>query len=87
MKEIKLPRLGETMENGSISKWLVKENEDFKRVQIIAEVESDKTTIELPALEDGKLLEIQVKENEEVSVGTIIAKYQSLSLNRLSSAI
>tara|TARA_Y100001970_G_scaffold221739_1_gene272587 strand:- start:130 stop:366 length:237 start_codon:yes stop_codon:yes gene_type:complete len=78
MKEIKLPRLGETMENGSISKWLIKENEDFKRGQIIAEVESDKTTIELPALEDGKLSEILVKENEEVSVGTIIAKYQSL---------
>ena len=76
MEEIKLPRLGETMEKGSISKWLVKENEDFKRGQTIAEVESDKTTIELPALADGKMIEIVVKENEEVSVGTVIAKYQ-----------
>ena len=76
MKEIKLPRLGETMENGSISKWLVKENENFKRGQIIAEIESDKTTIELPALEDGKISEILVKENEEIAVGCIIAKYE-----------
>ena len=55
-KKISLPRLGETMEIGSISKWLVKEGEEFKRGQIIAEVESDKTTVELPALEDGKLI-------------------------------
>ena len=75
MKEIILPRLGETMEKGSISKWLIALNDEFKRGQTIAEIESDKTTIELPALEDGKLVEILVNVNEEVEVGSVIAKY------------
>ena len=75
MKEIILPRLGETMEKGSISKWLIKLNDNFTRGQTIAEIESDKTTIELPALEDGKLIEILVNENVEVEVGSVIAKY------------
>ncbi len=75
MKEIILPRLGETMEKGSISKWLIKINDEFERGQTIAEIESDKTTIELPALEDGRLVEILVNENEEVDVGSVIAKY------------
>ena len=51
-KKIILPRLGETMEIGTISKWLIEEGDEFKRGQIIAEVDSDKTTVELPALED-----------------------------------
>ena len=77
MKEIILPRLGETMEKGSISKWLIKLNDNFTRGQTIAEIESDKTTIELPALEDGKLIEILVNENVEVEVGSVIAKYSA----------
>ena len=77
MKEIILPRLGETMEKGSISKWLIALNDEFKRGQTIAEIESDKTTIELPALEDGKLVEILVNENVEVEVGSVIAKYMA----------
>ena len=78
MKEILLPRLGETMERGSISKWLVKVGDKFIRGQTIAEVESDKTIIELPALENGTLIEILVNENEDVPVGEIIAKYETL---------
>ena len=78
MKDILLPRLGETMEKGSISKWLISENDHFERGQTIAEIESDKTIIELPALENGKLIQIIVKENEEVIVGSIIARYEAL---------
>ena len=40
-KKIILPRLGETMEMGTISSWLIKEGDEFKRGQIIAEVDSD----------------------------------------------
>ncbi len=78
MKNILLPRLGETMEKGSVSKWLIAKDEEFERGQTIAEIESDKTLIDLPALENGKLLEILVNENEEVPVGTIIATYETL---------
>ena len=70
--------LGETMEIGTISKWLIEEGDEFKRGQIIAEVDSDKTTVELPALEDGKLTKILSKEGEEIEVGSDIAIFESV---------
>ena len=76
-KKIILPRLGETMEMGTISSWLIKEGDEFKRGQIIAEVDSDKTTVELPALEDGKLIKILHKDGEEIQVGADIAIFES----------
>ena len=66
------------MEMGTISSWLIKEGDEFKRGQIIAEVDSDKTTVELPALEDGKLIQILSKEGEEIEVGADIAIFQSI---------
>ena len=77
-KKISLPRLGETMETGLISKWLIKEGDNFTRGQIIAEIESDKTTVELPALEDGTLTKIIYKAGEEMNVGEDIAIFESL---------
>ena len=77
-KEIILPRLGETMEKGNISKWLIKEDETFERGQTIAEIESDKTIVELPALEAGKLVKILVNEGEEIEVGGVIATFETL---------
>ena len=77
-KKISLPRLGETMETGIIGKWLVKEGEIFTRGQIIAEIESDKTTVELPALENGKLTKIFFNEGEEMNVGDDIATFESV---------
>lgn len=77
-KEIILPRLGETMEKGNISKWLIKEDETFERGQTIAEIESDKTIVELPALEAGKLVKIVVNEGEEIEVGGVIATFETL---------
>ena len=66
MKNIILPRLGETMEEGTIRKWLITENDNFTRGQIIVEIESDKTTIELPALQDGVLKKI-IKNNGDIA--------------------
>ena len=77
-KEITLPRLGETMEKCNISKWLIKEDETFERGQTIAEIESDKTIVELPALEAGKLAKILVNEGEEIEVGGVIATFETL---------
>jgi len=76
-KYISLPRLGETMETGIISKWLIKEGEEFTRGQVIAEIESDKTTVELPALEKGTLTKIFFNEGEEMNVGDNIATFDS----------
>ena len=77
-KKIILPRLGETMEMGTISKWLIKEGDEFKRGSIIAEIDSDKTTVELPALEDGKLLKVLCSEGEEIEVGSEIAIFETI---------
>ena len=77
-KKIILPRLGETMEIGTISSWLIKEGDEFKRGQIIAEIDSDKTTVELPALEDGKLIKILHKDGDEIEVGSDIAIFESI---------
>ena len=76
-KKISLPKLGETMETVVIGKWLVKEGEAFSRGQIIAEIESDKTTVELPALENGTLTKILFNEGDEMNVGEDIAIFDS----------
>ena len=76
-KKIVLPRLGETMEKGSISRGLISEGEIFTRGQIIAEIDSDKTTVELPALEDGILKKILIQEGNEIDIGVDIAIFES----------
>ena len=76
MKNIILPRLGETMEEGTIRKWLIAENDNFTRGQIIVEIESDKTTIELPALQDGILKKI-IKNNGDIAkIGEPLALFE-----------
>ena len=76
MKNIILPRLGETMEEGTIIKWLIAENDNFTRGQIIVEIESDKTTVELPALQDGVLKKILKNNGEIAKVDDVIAKFE-----------
>ena len=76
MKNIILPRLGETMEEGTIRNWLIAENDNFTRGQIIVEIESDKTTIELPALQNGILKKI-IKNNGDIAkIGETIAIFE-----------
>ena len=52
--------------NGHHFQMVNKEGDQFKRGSIIAEIDSDKTTVELPALEDGKLLKVLCSEGEEI---------------------
>ncbi len=72
-----LPRLGETMETGRVVAWLKRPGESFRRGETIVEIESDKTVVELPALEDGVLLEILVGEGGDVPVGASLCRYSS----------
>ncbi len=75
LAELALPRMGETMEEGRLSAWLKKPGQAFRRGEMLAEIETDKVTVEMPALADGELVEILVKEGESVAVGTPIARY------------
>ena len=65
--------MSDTMEEGVIAAWLVKEGDTIKSGDILAEVETDKATMELESYEDGVLLHIGVKEQEAVPVDGIIA--------------
>ncbi|WP_143523983.1 acetoin dehydrogenase dihydrolipoyllysine-residue acetyltransferase subunit [Rhizobium rhizosphaerae] len=73
---LKMPRLGETMEEGKIVGWLVKPGEAFSRGDPILEIETDKTIAEFPALGDGRLNEILVGLDETVEVGHPIASIE-----------
>jgi len=72
--EIKMPALSPTMEEGTLSKWLVDEGTDVRSGDVIAEIETDKATMEFEALEDGKIGRILVAAgSENVKVNTTIA--------------
>jgi 2-oxoglutarate dehydrogenase E2 component (dihydrolipoamide succinyltransferase) len=71
--EIKIPAVGESITEVTIAKWLKKDGETVKRDEVIAELESDKATFELPAETDG-VLSIRVEEGETIGIGTTIAE-------------
>ncbi len=74
--EMPLPRLGETMDEGRIGLIIKKPGERFKRGETLLEVESDKTTVEVPALQDGILIEWLVASDEMVPVDSAIARIE-----------
>ncbi len=69
-----MPRLGETMTEGVIIRWLVAEGASYARGQAILEIETDKTAAEVPALSDGKLVKILAAEGSRLAVGAPIAQ-------------
>jgi len=72
--EILMPALSPTMEEGTLAKWLVKEGDEVKSGDIIAEIETDKATMEFEAVDEGKIGKILVAEGSAgVKVNTPIA--------------
>jgi len=72
--EIFMPALSPTMESGTLAKWLVKEGDTVESGDIIAEIETDKATMEVEAIDEGIVAKIHVAEGaEEVPVGQVIA--------------
>ncbi|AEG51315.1 Transketolase central region [Sphingobium chlorophenolicum L-1] len=75
--EIRMPALSPTMEEGTLAKWLVKEGDEVRSGDILAEIETDKATMEFEAVDEGKIGQIMVAEGTEgVKVGTVIATMQ-----------
>jgi pyruvate dehydrogenase E2 component (dihydrolipoamide acetyltransferase) len=71
---IKMPALSPTMEEGTLSKWLVKEGDTVRAGDIMAEIETDKATMEFEAVDEGTIAKIEVAEGTEgVKVCTVIA--------------
>ncbi len=72
--ELKMPALSPTMEEGTLAKWLVKEGDEVKSGDILAEIETDKATMEFEAVDEGTVAKILVPEGSEgVKVGAPIA--------------
>ena len=72
--ELKMPALSPTMEEGTLARWLKQEGDEIAPGDIIAEIETDKATMEFEAIDEGTLGKILVAEGtENVKVGTVIA--------------
>ncbi|MEO1489162.1 MAG: pyruvate dehydrogenase complex E1 component subunit beta [Pseudomonadota bacterium] len=72
--ELKMPALSPTMEEGTLAKWLKAEGDTIEPGDIIAEIETDKATMEFEAIDEGTLGKILIAEGtENVAVGTVIA--------------
>ncbi|EPR67486.1 Dihydrolipoamide acetyltransferase component of pyruvate dehydrogenase complex [Cyclobacterium qasimii M12-11B] len=70
---ITMPKMSDTMQEGTISSWLKKEGDVVKSGDVLAEVETDKATMELESYDDGTLLYIGVAEGDAVEVNGVIA--------------
>jgi pyruvate/2-oxoglutarate dehydrogenase complex dihydrolipoamide acyltransferase (E2) component len=66
---IEMPRLGYDMETGKVGGWLKRVGDDISRGDVIAEIETDKSTVEMEATASGKLVEIVQDAGAEVAVG------------------
>jgi len=75
--ELKMPALSPTMEEGKLARWLVKPGDEVKSGDILAEIETDKATMEFEAVDEGVIGSLLVAEGTEgVKVGTVIAVMQ-----------
>ncbi|HET6582813.1 MAG TPA: 2-oxo acid dehydrogenase subunit E2, partial [Nannocystaceae bacterium] len=72
---VQLPRLSDTMEEGAIAKWLVAPGDKVKRGQVIAEIETDKATMEFESFDAGTVLELVASEGQTLPIGAPIAVF------------
>ena len=70
--EFKLPDLGEGLTEGEIARWLVSEGQELAEDDPLVEIQTDKTTVEIPSPAAGKVAKILVGEGEVVPVGTVL---------------
>lgn len=72
--EVKMPRLSDTMEMGTVVRWAVKPGQRVRSGDVIADIETDKATMELQTFDDGTVASVMVDEGQQVPVGTTIMK-------------
>src|SRR2546428_1562434 len=73
MKKVEMPKMGDTMEEGKILRWIKKEGDQVKKGEPLAEVETDKVNIEIEAFASGTLRKILVSEGTSAPIGAPIA--------------
>jgi pyruvate dehydrogenase E2 component (dihydrolipoamide acetyltransferase) len=82
MSDITMPRLSDTMQEGTIARWLKKAGDEIKKGDILAEIETDKATMDLEAYEAGTLQQVLVQEGETVPVGQTVARIGSGAVSK-----
>jgi pyruvate dehydrogenase E2 component (dihydrolipoyllysine-residue acetyltransferase) len=70
--EITMPRLSDTMERGTVVKWNVKEGDAVAAGDVLADIETDKATMELESFDDGTVARIAIPEGESIGIGEVI---------------
>src|SRR5690606_22297412 len=70
---VNMPRLSDTMEEGTVAKWLKKVGDKVSEGDILAEIETDKATMEFESFNEGTLLHIGIQEGETAPVDTLLA--------------
>ena len=71
--ELKVPTLGESITEATVSKWLKKIGEPFEEDDPLVEIETDKITVEVPAPSAGVLSKIKVEEGKDINIGGVLA--------------
>jgi pyruvate dehydrogenase E2 component (dihydrolipoamide acetyltransferase) len=74
MYDITMPKLSDSMETGQIVTWRVREGEEVREGDVLAEIESDKAVMELECFHDGTLVEVLRGDGDEAAVGEVIAR-------------
>src|SRR5947208_2904441 len=77
MFELKMPKLGESVTEGTIGKWLKKPGEKVNKYDLLVEVQTDKVNTEIPSPVSGTLREIKVEEGQTVPIGTLLAVFDT----------
>ncbi len=75
--DVKMPKLGESLTEGTILRWLKQVGDTVEKDETLLEVSTDKVDSEIPSPEDGTLVEILAQENETVEVDTILARLET----------
>src|SRR6267378_4925919 len=75
--DVLMPQMGESIAEGTLSKWLKKLGDEVKRDEPIFEISTDKVDAEIPAPNAGVIAEILVKEGETVAIQTVVARLET----------
>ncbi|HIC69815.1 MAG TPA: 2-oxoglutarate dehydrogenase, partial [Candidatus Latescibacteria bacterium] len=71
--EVAMPQMGESIVEGTVSKWLKQVGDPVERDEPLLEISTDKVDAEIPSPESGTLVEVSIQEGETVEVGTVVA--------------
>src|SRR5712664_4089305 len=75
--ELKMPKLGESVTEGTIGKWLKQPGEKVNKYDLLVEVQTDKVNTEIPSPVAGTLKEVRVEEGQTVPIGTLLATFDT----------